>query len=224
MSITQAAILSTVGYQYKYALTIKKNETYKAIQYVCDDIAGEFDKFRGLQDSTANIALTTNTSFVDISTYLTTQRHNRIEKVMLINSANHDDDKPLTERDYLSEYLCLLADPTNPSAAADYDLPIIYSRYVDNMYFYPIPDLTTLAVKIYFDKVHPTISASQDILYPADFEETIKQGVLARLLDDATRKDGLANDRWQKYIEMKADKLLQYGIKPNLKRRIRTNW
>lgn len=224
MSITRANLLTAVGYYYKYALTIKQDEAYKAMQWVCDDIASVFDMFRGLEDSTSSIALTEDQAYVDVSSYITSQRDNRISKVVLIDSANHDNDGEIKERDYLSHYLDLVPDPTNPSSAKDFDLPQVYARYKDNMYFYPIPDKSTLSVKIYFDKVHPTISASQDILYPSDFEEMIVTGVVGRLLEMADRKDGTVNDKLSKYYQMRDGKVAIYKRRPNFKRTVKCNW
>jgi len=224
MSITRADVLTAVGYQYKYALTIKKNDTYEAIQWVCDDIAGEFDGFRGLEDSTSNLPLTKDIASIDVSSAISALRNNRIMKVALIDTDNHDNDYDLEEKDYLEDYLKIVPDPTNPSAVKDYDIPEIYARYGNLMYFYPIPDRATLEVKIYFDKVHPTVSDSQDILYPADFKQLIVTGVLGNLYDMAERKDGLPNDRLSKYYEMRTQKLSLYITKPNLKRKMKLNW
>lgn len=224
MSITRADMLTAVGYYYKYALTIKQNEAYKAMQWIADDIVGSFEMFRALQDVSSTIALTANTSSVSFATALANGRHNRISKVELIDSANADNNADLIEKDYFSYYLPLVPNPASPSSAANFDIPEIYARYGDYLYFYPIPDISTLGIKIYFDKVHPTISGTQDILFPSDFEDLMAIGVVGKLLEMSDRKDGSVNDKLEKYYAMKQAKIVQYEHKPNLKRSMKCNW
>ena len=217
-------MLISVGYYYKYALTIKQNEAYEAMQDIADDIVGSFDMFRDLEDKSAATAVTQDTAAVDIATVLADLRHNRISKVVLTDSANDDNDRTLEERDYLTEYLPLVPDPSDPSSAERFDIPEIYARYGDDIFLYPIPDLTTFFVTLYFDKVHPTISAAQNILFPSDFKKMMVMGVVGTLLDMADRKDGTVNDKLQKYYSMKEEKISQYQTKPNLRNSMKCNW
>jgi len=220
VSITRAAILTAVKEQI--IRTDKDDEVYRRTQYICNDIADDFKGFRGLKERTTAVTLTQNTSYVDISTELANLYGSRIRSVSLIDTGNSDNNRDLNEISY-EEYLMWLEDPANPDSE-HYGDPIWYAIEGDYLYFKYVPDLTTYTVKINFGKIHPTISGSVDISYPADFEECIVEGVLWKYYDSVEHNDQKSQKHHQNYEVLKRKKILSYKNKPNQQDTVSCNW
>ena len=220
MSITRAAILSAVLSQVQR--TDKDSVINEFTQWICDDIADNFKGYRGLRERTSAVTLTINTSYVDVSTELANLYGSRIQSVSLIDSANVDNNLDLEEITY-EEYLKWLEDPDNPDSE-HYGDPMAYCIEGDYMYFKEVPDLTTYSVRINFGKVHPTITDSVDISYPANFKECIVQGVLWKFYESVERKDQLKTYHMGLYIAQRGEKIRRYLEKPNMRDKIKIEW
>lgn len=214
---------TSIGQQYKLSLTIKETETEEAIQFICDDIVDDFMEARDLKDSTSWLTVTLNQSYVDISSALADLYGNRITSVVLRNTANNDDDRELDEIDFEECYLGFNPDADNPDSE-HYGLPYEYARYKDKIYLKWVPDESTYELKVYFEKNHPTVSASQDIVFPADFKACILHGCLWYLYSFVERKDGLAEKHQGLYESLKEKKIRKYTHKPDTEQRIETDW
>ena len=220
MSITRDTITAQILVQYKRA--DKTTEINQGIQYIVDDIALHFSDFKGLKSANTAQALTTNTASIDISTTLETLYGRRIEKIVLIDSANYANNITLNqddELDFVDDYLELLPDPSNPQAEHK-DIPKKYAPYGDLIYFWKVPNISTLTAKIYFGKVHPTVSGSVDILYPTDFANCICEGVLFYLYKFAEKKDQFSMGHYEIYRSLRDELILAHSRRPNERTKI----
>jgi len=220
MSITRATILAAVKEQV--IRTDKDDEINTRIQWIANDIADDFLDFRGLRELSSAVALTENQSYVDIATELANLYGSRIRSVSLIDSNDDGNNRDLREMDY-EEYIKWLPDANNPSSD-HYGDPEEYCHEGDYLYFKEVPDLTTYSVEINFGKVHPTISASVDIIYPADFEHCIVEGTLYLYYLSVERNNGLAEKHKILYEQLKEKKINAYKYAPNLYDHIKILW
>ena len=211
MSITRADIITSVKYQFKR--NDKDSEINQAIQYIVDDICEDFDYNKELQDSTADLPLTTNVASLDVSVALANLKAYRIDAISLKNSDNSTDNRFLNEISF-KEYLEFLPVPTIVTNV-ERGYPEQYAVYKDIIYFKPVPELTTFSVKVYFSKKHPTISVSQDILLPASFKMLIVEGVLWQLYKIMENKTGSMTEQLQIYTALKERNIDKYNYKPN---------
>ena len=224
MSLTRDNVKNAV--KYTFVRTDKDTEIEKAIQWILNDIADDFPECHGLEEATStNLDLTEDEATLDISTALATQLGNRTFEIALIDSADEANNDTLDEISY-DEYLDLLPDPTDTDDASK-GYPYCYARRENTLYFYDVPDYTTLSIRIDFGKAHPTTG---NILYPDDFEECIVNGVLWKMYDMMDDTKGRAL-KYKVYYHgadedsgLKFKKIRSYMKKPNQRDIIKPFW
>jgi len=202
--------------KYTFNRPDKDTEILKCIQWVFNDIAQDFPSCRGLEDVTAELALTTSIATLDISSTLSTSYGNQIQKVSLIDSADDNNNDTLDEISF-EEYLEILPDPSDPDST-DKGYPERYARREDVLYFYDVPDYTTLSVVIYYGISHPTTG---NMLFPDEFEECVVEGVLWKIYAMMEDTKGKTEKHRDTYQIMKADKIDKYVRKPNQEERVK---
>lgn len=223
MSITLANMKTAIGRQYKPILTIHDDQGTEAIQYTLDEIVDDLTDLRELKTETSWLSCTQYQSYVDISSATSAMFANRIEQVVLKDTANDTDNTVLDYIDYETQYLEFLEDVANPDSE-HYGDPCKYARRGDNLYLMEVPDKTTYQIKIYFGKAHPAVSSEQDILFPSDWKNVIFHGALAYLYSFVERKDGLMEKHKSEFERLKAKKISAYKHKPDDMRGMRCNW
>lgn len=215
MAITQAQVLTDVKMQFKRA--DKDTELQTALQFVVDDIMDHFQDFRELITTSSAFTLTQNVASVDISS-ITDMYGNRIKQVVLRDSNDDDFNRTLTEVDYHNKYLRLLPVPTDVDSE-DTEYPELYARNNDVLYFYPVPEYTTLSVLVHYGKEHPTISSSQNVLFPDDWRSVLMDGVLYYiykfLYTGRDRINQKASEQWAIYKSQRDKKIRTYQARPN---------
>ena len=223
MSITLSTMLTTLQMEFKFAQTTKQAEATKAIQFAVNSIVDDFINARGLKTETSWLACTLHQANVDLSGALDDMYANRIRSLVMRNTAQNDDNQILEPIDYEQEYLIFLSDTSDPDSE-HYGEPYQYARYKDNIYLKFVPDESTYEIKVIFEKAHPTITTSQDILLPADFEECIYHGAMSHLYTFVERKDGLKE--WHKglFEQEKKKKIEKYNEAPDSVDIMEVNW
>jgi len=218
MALTQAEIVTSVKRQFKR--TDKDDDIKEAIQFIVDDIVNEFKDFRGLHDVSASLSLTTDISSVSIST-LTALYGSRIRTIALSNSSNATDNKDLDEISF-TDYLRWLPNPAVVSNV-EKGYPEEYTLDGETLYLKPVPDASTYSIKVHYGKIHPTVSASQNILFPAHFKMCIVNGVLWQIYQMVEDSKGKDTKHAQIYIQLRDSLILAYSNKPDMHDEIKAN-